>query len=124
MKNYLNIENLMQFLLFLIPISFYLGNMAINITVTAITVSALFLNWKAFSLFFNLNKKILIIILFFFLLLIFSTYSSNLKEELFQKSLIFLRFFLLIIALGFFIDQKKIHYNIFFTICLLATFFL
>ena len=124
MKNYLNIENLMQFLLFLIPISFFLGNMAINITVTAITVSALFLNWKAFSLFFNLNKKILIIILFFFLLLIFSTYSSNLKEALFQKSLIFLRFFLLIIALGFFIDQKKIHYNIFFTICLLATFFL
>tara|TARA_A100001011_G_scaffold398592_1_gene503607 strand:- start:25 stop:1347 length:1323 start_codon:yes stop_codon:yes gene_type:complete len=122
MEKFLNNKNLIQFFLFLIPISFFLGNTAINITITAIIISGLFLNWKNISQF--QNRSTLVIFFFFFGLLIFSTFLSNLHEGLFQKSLIFSRYFLLIIILGFFVNQHKVDYNIFFLICLSATIFL
>ena len=131
--------NYFSFLFALIPFSFIAGNMIININVILIILSSLILfHKKLFSLKFLLIDKL--IFLFFFLILI-SGFSNDLgfylsKENWSQlvveskgffstskKSILFLKYLLLYLAIRYLIEKKIINLKYFFLTCAASTLF-
>ena len=118
-----NIKNLFNVLLALIPISFILGNMAININLILIVISGLILfRGGIFKIrFYNLDN---LIFAYFFLVLftaVFNDYklSQNLicGKENFQtiiKSILFLKYLLLYLVLRFLFEKNIIDLKLFF----------
>jgi O-antigen ligase len=125
-KKYLNL------LLAVIPLSFILGNMAININIVLIILSSLFLFGKnLFKInYFFLDK---LIFLFFFIIIltaIINDYNFYIDElywkgnfETVVKSFTFLRYLLLYIVLRFLIEKEFINLKIFFISCTIFSLF-
>ena len=135
-NSYFSKKNILNFLFSFLPLSFILGNLAINLNILFLII---------FSFFFY-GKKILIlnysfldkIILFFFSLIIFICVVSNINTYFFfdnpvgdgfynitviKKSLLFLRFLILYYIIIYLIKENLINFKYFFTSCLFFTVF-
>ena len=118
-----NIKNSVNLLIFLFPLTFILGNFAINIGLTFICILGIsILKKDIFDLDFNIEK---ILLIFFFSFLIFTTvldiYLNNtnqninlLNEERFLKSILFLRYLLFAFIISKLLDRNLINLKIFF----------
>ena len=129
---YLSKNNFFNILLGLVPISFIAGNMLININIILITLSSLiFFKKDLFKInYFFLDK---LLFLFFFLILItgaindFYFYSIKLAWKGYYttilKSLFFLKYILLYIALRYLIEKNILNLKLFFVTCFFGTLF-
>ena len=119
-----NIKNSVNLLIFLFPLTFILGNFAINIGLTFICILGISILKKRyfFDLDFNIEK---ILLIFFFSFLIFTTvldiYLNNtnqninlLNEERFLKSILFLRYLLFAFIISKLLDRNLINLKIFY----------
>ena len=121
-------KNLVNLLIFLFPLTFILGNFAINISLTLICILGLIVLKKdIFDL--NINLEIILLI-FFFSFLIFTTvlniYLNDIvqnfslfSEERFIKSILFLRYLLFAFVISKLLDKNLINLKIFFISCLI-----
>ena len=135
-NSYFSKKNILNFLFSFLPLSFIIGNLAINLNILFLII---------FSFFFY-GKKILIlnysfldkVILFFFSLIIFICIVSNINTYFFfdngigdgfynitviKKSLHFLRFLILYYVIIYLIRENLINFKYFFTSCLFFTVF-
>ena len=115
---------LLKYLIYVFPLSFIIGNLAINISIVLIIILSIFpLNKEIF--YFN-NSKIFYLVSLFFLCLILSTffqlYSSGYYSD-WIKSLTFLRYFFLLLIIKTVIYKKILNINFFFTSSLIASIF-
>ena len=129
---YLSKNNFFNILLGLVPISFIAGNMLININIILIILSSLiFFKKDLFKInYFFLDK---LLFLFFFLILItgaindFYFYSIKLAWKGYYttilKSLFFLKYILLYIALRYLIEKNILNLKLFFVTCFFGTLF-
>ena len=126
-KNYI----LFSILLAFFPISFIAGNLIINLnTVLIIIFSIIILKRDLFKINFYLLDK-LILLLFFFIIFtgIFNDIFfilTNAYPETFQtikKSILFLKYLLLYIAIRCIVEKKLVNLNFFFMSCLLCSSF-
>lgn len=114
-------KNLVNLILLFIPISFILGNLAINI-VTITLIAFVLLSYKTEKIFFVKFTEIdKIIILFFFYIIVIGTYSfflnstnQDVAKYVLTKSFFFTRFLILYFVLKFVINKKIINFNIIF----------
>ncbi len=112
--------NIISVLIALIPLSFILGNPAININIVLIIIYGLFANrmsvFKIKYLFFDklIFGFFLISVLSF---LINSFESQKIEEYYFLKTFTFLRYLLLYCVLRFYFDMKKIDFSLFLISC-------
>lgn len=129
---YLSKNNFFNILLGLVPISFIAGNMLININIILITLSSLiFFKKDLFKINYFFLDKLLFI--FFFLILItgaindFYFYSIKLAWKGYYttilKSLFFLKYILLYIALRYLIEKNILNLKLFFVTCFFGTLF-
>ena len=115
-------KNILSIILAITPFSYILGTFALNLNILLIIVGALivFLNGKRFKII-----KIDIIIFLFFLYILFTgtvnTYEINYIENslnkdftIFNKSLFFLRYFLLYASVRLFFSNNLINFSIIF----------
>ena len=107
---------LLKYLIYVFPLSFIIGNLAINISIVLIIILSIFpLNKEIF--YFN-NSKIFYLVSLFFLCLILSTffqlYSSGYYSD-WIKSLTFLRYFFLLLIIKTVIYKKILNINFFFS---------
>ena len=103
---------LLEYLIYIFPISFIIGNLAINISIVLIIVLSIFPLNK--DIFYFEDKKIFYLISLFFLCLILSTifqlYSSGYYSD-WIKSLVFLRYFFLLLIIKTVIYKKILNIN-------------
>ena len=129
-KSYLTKENYLNFLLSLIPASFIVGNMAININIILLILSSIFFFKKdIFKLKYFFDKLIFI----FFSFVIFTgfyndIYFYNTGHEIYfyftdvypqvgyttLKSLLFLKYLFLYLSIRFLVEKKIINLKYFF----------
>mgnify|MGYP001219630260 CR=1 FL=1 len=114
----------LNFLIFLFPFSFILGNPFINIEVILISVLGLLL-YKNEIL--NLKKDIIInFIIFFFILIIISTlvdiYQDPQNKNL-LKSILYLRYCILLLVLGCAVKKENINFKLLFLSCFICSTF-
>lgn len=108
----------------LFPISFILGNLALNINIFIIIFYTLFFyNKKIFTIKYNIYDKIL---LFFFLFIFISltinifiqfVNNKNISNIIFSKTIFFYRYLFLYLILRFLISKKIINLKFFSSIC-------
>ena len=126
----INQDNLINFLISLIPLTIIVGNSAINLNI--ILICLLGLNIYRLKIF-KLEKKIyqyLIYAFFFYLILI--TLVKNLPElttnDLYKdhiiKSFFFLRFLILFLVINKLIEKNNLNINLFFISCSFFSFIL
>ena len=118
-------NNLINFLLAFIPLSFIAGNTIININIILLILSVFFFYGKeVFKIKYYFLDKI--IFLFFFLILTTGTINdiSFFIEEAWMpkfyttmKSVAFFRFLILYLVIRFLIENNKINFKLFFTSC-------
>ena len=118
-------------LIALIPLSFILGNLAINLNLILIIIFSLFrFKKELFKIKFLLLDKIFF--LFFFLIIITGIYNDiyfiikDAYPEDYQttkKSFLYLRYFLFYFSIRFLIEQKIINLKYFFISCLFFSLF-
>lgn len=118
--------NLLNASLYIIPISFLIGNFAINLNVFLIIIFGL---TKYRSKIFQIQKNDLlsIFLLIFFLFIIFTSifnYFESSHGHNIIKSFLFLRYFLLYLVLGHMVEKKELNFKIFFSSCALISLFL
>lgn len=130
-NNLISKSNYFSFLLALFPLSFIIGNMAININLILIILSTFFLyKNQIFEIhYFFLDK----IIFLFFIFLIFTgiyndlffyisnSYPKGINTIL--KSLFFLKYLMLYLSIRFLIEKKIINLKLFFTVSALSSLF-
>ena len=116
-------SNVLSIIFAFFPLSFILGNLATNINLILFCGYAIFnLRSKIFRIKFNFSLKIIFL---FFLFVFLSTVFSFLKSSFFQeyddmaltrliKSLLFFRFFLLLLVIYALIELNIINYKHFF----------
>ena len=113
-----------NFIFCFFPISFILGNQAINLNIFLLSIfTLLFFSKKIFNIKFNSLDRLL----FFFFIYIYITLFLNYLEsqienkifakEIFYKSLFFLRYLILYIALRYLIFKKIINLKLFNITC-------
>tara|TARA_Y200000002_G_C22641743_1_gene647317 strand:- start:120 stop:1493 length:1374 start_codon:yes stop_codon:yes gene_type:complete len=113
---------LLQILVYLFPLSFIFGNFAINIFVILIILLGLYY-YKTF-LFKWYKKENLIILTLFFLTILLSSYYQNFFVENSKdtiKSILYLRYFFLILVIRSLIIKNQISLNIFLISCFVVT---
>ena len=132
-----NPKNLINIIFYLYPITFALGNTAINInTITIILMTFLFFKKDLLENFYKLDK----LIIFFFIYVLFvglinivdlTFYSEidivhfkNSKLYIFFKSLTYLRYFLLFFVISYLIKKNIIKFNNFFLVSTIMCLFL
>ena len=108
---------LLQTLVYLFPLSFIFGNFVINAFV--ILISLLGLYYYKISLFSWYKKENLLILSLFFLTILFSSYYQNFFVENSKdsiKSIIYLRYFFLLLVIRSLIVYNEVNLNILFNI--------
>ena len=126
MKNsYLSAQNFLNFLVYLFPLSFVLGNLFVNIEIVLISlVGILFYKNQLFDF---KKDNILILIIIFFLTVIFSTlfeiYKNPENFEL-KKAILFLRYLIFLIVLRCMVLKEHLNFKLFLLSCLLFACFL
>jgi len=123
--------NLLNFLLSFLPLSFIIGNLAINLNIFLIIIFALFLYGKKLILLkLNLIDKI---VLSFFIYLILNsiiataimwgddmnvyTLQDSYNFSIIQKTLLFQRFLILYFIIKFMVENNLINFKFFFISC-------
>ena len=108
---------LLNWLIYLFPLFYILGNFFINVSVVLISITGLALyRWKIFDF---KKDNFLIIIGAFFLIIIISTFFesiSNPGNVKFYKSIIFLRFFILLLVVRYALINDHINLKKFLTV--------
>ena len=95
LKKLLNLENLTNFLLSLLPISLIAGSLIVNLNVFTFLIAGIFLVRQK-GLVFQINKAKLFLTIFFILIIFSSLINfSTLGQENFLKSILLLRFLFL-----------------------------
>ena len=117
--NFLDRTFFASYLLGLFPISFILGNLAINLNIVLIIFSALYIFIRNNSNFEIVFFDKLILIYFFYILLIgIFKYAVSLQteqaDEIIIKSITYLRYLMFYFAIRFLIDKNLINFKIFF----------
>ena len=118
-----NLLKILQFLIYLFPISFILGNLVINLFVFLIILFGIFYYKK--NLFKWFDKKFFIIFSLFFLIILISSYYNfffNQENKDVFKSILYLRFFLLTLVIRTLVLNSEINLNVFLKFCLLISF--
>ena len=120
LNNYL--IKILQISVYLFPLSFIFGNGSINLFVTIISLSGfLYYNTDIFKWH---NKYLLLLILFFFLLIFFNSYYHHLFIETNKdtiKSILYFRYFLLLLVIRALILNDDININRFLKICFIIS---
>lgn len=117
----INFNNIINFLLALLPLSFIAGNLLINLNIILIIFSSLFF-WKLdfFRIKINFIDKFLIILFIYSLiiaLLNLSEFSSNdakLATENFFKSITYFRYLLFYFSLRLILENNFFNFKVFF----------
>ena len=107
--------NILQILIYLLPITFILGNLIINIFILLISILGV-LYFKKNLLDFK-DKKIIYFISSFFLLLLFSTLFELFVHGFYPdwiKTILYLRFFLLLLVIKALVSNGLLNLNYFF----------
>ena len=116
---------LLNWLIYLFPLFYILGNFFINVSVVLISITGLALyRWKIFDF---KKDNFLIIIGAFFLIIIISTFFesiSNPGNVKFYKSIIFLRFFILLLVVRYALINDHINLKKFLISCLICSSFI
>ena len=110
--------NILQILIYLLPITFILGNLIINIFVLIISILG-GLYFKKNLLDFK-DKKILYLMSSFFLLLLFSTLFELFVHGFYPdwiKAILYLRFFLLLLVIKALVSNGLLNLNYFLSSC-------
>ena len=115
----------LNFLIFLFPFSFILGNLFVNVEIVLISVLGLLL-YKNEIL--NLKKDIVVnFIIFFFILIIISTlvdiYQDPQNKNL-LKSILYLRYFILLLVLDCAVKKENINFKLLFLSCFICSTFI
>ena len=121
-RHFFDFRNLLNILIYLLPISFILGNYIININLLLIIFFGLLIYQnKLFEI--RETKEFIILFLFFAILL-----TSSLIEYVFGeqksdlvKSILFLRFFIFILVVKCHLQFQNFNYIIFLKVCFFAT---
>ena len=122
---------IINYLILFIPITYILGNLALNLNIlTLIFLAFLFFNKDIFCIKYNIIDK-LIIILFLYIILngIFNNFlnfefpKAPNQNIVIIKSFLFLRFLILYLVIRFFIYKKIINYKLLFFVYGLCAFF-
>ena len=106
-------KNFINLLFVLLPISFILGNSAINLNIGLIALFFLVDLAKDRKIFYNENKIFFFIFFVFAIYLLISSLISNYYDnENLLKAFLYIRFFLFALAIKFYIDNDKINFNL------------
>ena len=119
-----NLNFLLQYLSYFIPISLVLGSLVVNTTVFLFLFLSIFYFIKNnIKINFDFQK---IFLLLFFISVIFSSYLNIdiIGKENFVKSVLLLKFFFIYIFLETLFAQKRINLQVFLIICLILTLFI
>lgn len=114
LKNISNI-NILNFFIALFPISYFLGNLIINLNTLIVSILGIVIfKSEIFKL-----KKNEFLIFSFFLLILFSTFLNyfffkNLETNNVLKSILFLRYFILFLTVNILVTKKLFNFNLFF----------
>ena len=117
-------KNILIFLVYLFPLTFVLGNLIINLFIFFICILGIIYFKK--NLFLFNEKKIITLFSLFFLIILFSTNINHLDKSSnddWLKSLLFLRYFFLMIIISKLIFYRELNINFFFTSCLIVSLF-
>ncbi|MFL2889557.1 MAG: O-antigen ligase family protein [Pelagibacteraceae bacterium] len=125
LKNLSINQKILNGILCLIPISYILGNLAINLNFAILIIFSLLAYSKKIFLL-KLNKP-KIFLLLFFSLIIYSTlidiFFGSPENKNLIKCLIYLRFLLLIFVISYLIKEQEIKLKYFFLSCLICSTF-
>ena len=120
-QNILNSKNFINFLILLIPISFIVGNLMINLNIIILLASCFFVyKLKIFQIPLNkIDKIILLFFLYIFINAIFNNFfnfnfSGAPDNLILIISFLYFRFLLLYFAIKFLIIKNIINYKLFF----------
>ena len=106
-------KNFINLLFVLLPISFILGNSAINLNIGLIALFFLVDLTKDRKIFYNENRIFFFIFFVFAIYLLISSLISNYYDnENLLKAFLYIRFFLFALAIKFYIDNDKINFNL------------
>ena len=126
----LNVNFLFNTLFCLFPISFVIGNQAINLnTLLLIFFTLVYFKNQIYKIKFNSLDKLLIIFFIYILISLIVNYIEQLilekkiSEIIFFKSIFYLRYLLLYLALRFLISKKIISIKLFSIVCVLSASF-
>jgi len=126
--NFLDRTFFVNCLLGLLPVSFILGNLALNLNVVLVIFSALYIfiknNYNFDIVFFD---KLILVYFFYILLIGILKYALSIQSEqndqIIIKSISYLRYLMFYFALRFLISKNFINFKIFFYICSLCVLF-
>jgi O-antigen ligase len=124
-------KNVINLLIILIPVSFIAGNLIINLNILLlIVISYIFFKNDIFKIEMNyLDKLVVSLFLYIFFLGIFSSiytyYFENFTKDLIvlNKTILFLRFFLLYFVMIYLIKNNIINFKYFFIACSVCSLF-
>ena len=115
---------ILNFLIYLFPLSFILGNFIINVTLFLISVFGLFYyNRKLFD--FKKDIPLILIIIFFFLIVLSTVIEMNTSYDnvFLLKSILFFRYFIFLIVVRCMFLNGDINFNKFFLFCMFLSSF-
>ena len=121
-RHFFDFRNLLNILIYLLPISFILGNYIININLLLIIFFGLLIYQnKLFEI--RKTKEFIILFLFFAILLTssFIEYVFGEQKSDLVKSILFLRFFIFILVVKCHLQFQNFNYIIFLKVCFFAT---
>ena len=109
--------NFINYLIYLYPLAFVLGNLAINIlTILICFFGTIILKTKILKIRFEE-----ILLLFFFIILFLSSAYNFYNSNFFLKSIFFFRFFLLYLVISFLIKNNLLKLNLFLIVSAVCT---
>ena len=112
----------LNWLIYLFPLFYVLGNFFVNVSVTLISIIGLILyKWKIFDF---KKDNLLILMSCFFLIIIISTFFENISNPgnvKLYKSLIFLRYFVLLLVIRYALINDHINLKKFLISCLICS---
>ena len=121
-RHFFDFRNLLNILIYLLPISFILGNYIINLNLLLIIFFGLLIYQnKLFEI--RETKEFIILFLFFAILLTssFIEYVFGEQKSDLVKSILFLRFFIFILVVKCHLQFQNFNYIIFLKVCFFAT---
>ena len=125
-------NNILNLFFFIIPISFILGNLAINLNLLLIIIfTTIFYNKEMFKIEFSVLDKLIIFLFgYIFLIGIFNSFNNFYSEKtsrdytILIKTLAYLRFLLFYFIIRFLIEKNIINFKTFFLVATFCSIFI